>query len=86
MHQQVAAFILDVVGDDETLGNAKPGVAVKALDDLRRLGARRSAHVHHSMMRLDIHQQRRDHRHGLLAGDVAALLGMGGGEIRWSMI
>ncbi|KAH9391219.1 hypothetical protein TYRP_006817, partial [Tyrophagus putrescentiae] len=47
------------------------GVGVQHLDDLRRLGAGRGAHVQHRVTGPDLKQQRRDHRHRLLTADVS---------------
>mmetsp|Transcript_4780 Transcript_4780/g.10398 ORF Transcript_4780/g.10398 Transcript_4780/m.10398 type:complete len:264 (-) Transcript_4780:77-868(-) len=74
VHEEVAALVISVVGDDESVG----GIGVRRrpaerLEQLLRLRSRRGAEVKHAVVRLDVEQPRRHHAHLLLPAQVAQL-------------
>lgn len=71
MHQHVAAIVVHIVGHHKAAGNGRFAGRVQRLDQLRRLGAGRRAHVQHFVMRLHIEHNGRYHRDGLLSADAA---------------
>lgn len=77
VHEEVAPFRVRVVRNEETLRDLARAVlaigrrAVEVFEDLDTLTAWRCAHVESRVTRLDVEQERRDHRDGLLPRDVA---------------
>lgn len=71
--QQIAPLEVDVVGDDEALGDRLVAL-VEHLEDLDGLGAGGGAHVEHAVVGEHVEEERRHHRDGLLAGDAARLV------------
>ena len=74
MNKHVATSVVGVVGDAESFWHLSVfGICVQRLNNLRRFGSGRGAHVEHGAVRFDVEQQRRNHRDELLARDVAGL-------------
>lgn len=72
MDEHVGALGVAVVGDEEA-GGLDAGRGVERFEELGRFAAGRGAHVEDVVMRLDVHEEWRDHRDGLLTGDITGL-------------
>ena len=74
MSQQIRSFVIGVVGNYEALWSFRVALLLNKkmithnqLQNLRRLAARGSAHIKHSVVGFDVTQKRRQHAHDLLA-------------------
>lgn len=73
MSQQIRSFVIGVVGNYEALWSFRVALLLHLkmithdqLQNLRRLAARGSAHIEHSVVRFDVTQEWRKHAHDLL--------------------
>jgi hypothetical protein len=72
VHEHVGALAIDVVGDNVASGSA--GERVHGVDDLRRLGAGRGAHVEHGVVGAQIEKHGRHHADRLLTCNETGVL------------